>query len=313
MPQSRPALGSAILCVGALTMDTIYRMTKLPDGPGKFLPLDAVEVAEGMAASAAASIARLGGRVALWTSVGDDAVGERLLAAMAAEGVDCSPVRPVAGVPSAVAAVLVDATGERMIVPFYHPFLWHGPVLPAGVAAGQYGAVLVDVRWPDAAAMALTTARQVGAYGVLDADIGLLATLARLAPLASYIVASRPGAAILSGVHDAEKAARQLARRFDAMIVVTAGEEGSFWAQAGSDDIHHTPAFKIEAIDTTAAGDVFHGAFALGLVEGMEGEELVRFAAAAAAVKCTRFGGRLGAPTRLETEALLKGSPKPSA
>jgi sulfofructose kinase len=69
--------GNRILCVGALTMDTIYRLPRLPDGPGKFLPTDVMEIAEGMAASAAASCARLGGDVALWASVGDDPVGAR--------------------------------------------------------------------------------------------------------------------------------------------------------------------------------------------------------------------------------------------
>ncbi len=76
-----------ILCVGALTLDTIFQLEQLPPGPGKFIPAQAVEVAAGMASSAAASIARLGGEVSLWASAGQDAVGDRIVAELAAE--DC--------------------------------------------------------------------------------------------------------------------------------------------------------------------------------------------------------------------------------
>ena len=69
--------------------------------------------------------------------------------------------------------------------------------------------------------------------------------------------------------------------------------------------MRHTPAPVVEVVDTLAAGDVFHGAFAYGLVEGWAHEAIIRFASAAAAIKCTRFGGRLGAPTRAEVEGFL--------
>ena len=82
-------------------------------------------------------------------------------------------------------------------------------------------------------------------------------------------------------------------------VAVTAGAYGTYWAGG------HRPAFEVEAVDTLAAGDVFHGAFAFGLAEGWQIPAAIRFAAAAAAIKCTRFGGRLGAPTRAEVEAFL--------
>jgi len=306
------AAAGRILCVGALTMDTIYRMHRLPDGPGKFLPIEAMEIAEGMAASAACSVARLGGKVALWGSVGDDAVGARGIAAMEAEGVDCSLIRPVPGIPSAISAVLVDDGGERIIVPFYHPRLWDNPQPPGEI----FAATLVDVRWPQAAALALQLARGAGRPGIFDADVGPPETLHRLAPLASHIVASKPGGQLLTGEDEAEAAVEALAARYEAMVVVTAGGEGAWWREPGG-TIRHTRAPKVDVVDTTAAGDVFHGAFALGLSEGMSGEALIRFASAAAAVKCTRFGGRLGAPGRAETEALLdsayQGQPSPDS
>jgi len=79
---------SKILCVGALTMDTILRLDELPLAAGKYLPREAVEIAAGMASSAAAAIARLGGNVALWASAGIDSVGDRAVAELSAEGID---------------------------------------------------------------------------------------------------------------------------------------------------------------------------------------------------------------------------------
>jgi sulfofructose kinase len=97
----------------------------------------------------------------------------------------------------------------------------------------------------------------------------------------------------------AVQAIAQRCTKTAATVVVTAGERGVFWSGG------HLPAHQIEAIDTLAAGDVFHGTFAFGLAEGWPLEQCLRFANAAAALKCTRFGGRLGAPTRPEVEAFL--------
>ncbi|MGH6762346.1 MAG: PfkB family carbohydrate kinase [Phyllobacterium sp.] len=96
-------------------MNTIFRLDVLPPGAGKYLPRQAVEIAAGMASSAAATIARLGRNVSLWASVGTDMVGERAVAELEAEGIDCSHVRRVDGARSAFSSVLVDASGERMI------------------------------------------------------------------------------------------------------------------------------------------------------------------------------------------------------
>ncbi|WP_292088345.1 PfkB family carbohydrate kinase, partial [Mesorhizobium sp.] len=108
-----------LLSVGAFTLDTILRVETLPAHQGNFIASDGVQIASGMATSAACAAHRLGADVSLWASAGDDAVGDRLIAEIEAEGVDCSLVRRVAGARSALAAILVDAHGERIIVPFY--------------------------------------------------------------------------------------------------------------------------------------------------------------------------------------------------
>lgn len=294
-----------ILSVGALTADTIFRLEMLPATPGKFIPIDAVEVTGGMASSQAASAARLGAPVKLWASVGDDVRGTQLIEEISREGVDCSAVRRVSGARSAFSTILVDAHGERIIVPRYDPQLVAPPEQLPDIDFASLALVMTDVRWPGAAALALRAARNAGIPGVLDADVAAQETLALLVPLASHIVASEPGAALITGIADPAEAAAALAARYDAFVAVTAGDRGTWWLERGGRSVQHMPAFKVDVVDTLAAGDAFHAGFAVGLAEGMPSAEIMRFASAVAAIKCTRFGGRIGAPKRAEVEAFL--------
>lgn len=295
-----------LLSVGALTLDTILRVETLPTHQGKFIASDGIQIASGMATSAACAARRLGAEVFLWASAGDDAVGDQLLAGIEAEGVDCRFVRRVEGARSALAAILVDAHGERIIVPFYDPKAQADPeAVPVADLSG-FDAVLVDVRWPGAAALALTAARDAGCPAILDADTAPLEVLEHLLPLASHIVASETAARIICDhALDPETACADLASRTDAFVAVTGGAAGSWWHDRSAGCVRHIAAPKIKAVDTLAAGDVFHGAFAVALAETMPIEQALRFASAAAALKCQRFGGRLGAPNRDEAMAMV--------
>jgi sulfofructose kinase len=95
-----------------------------------------------------------------------------------------------------------------------------------------------------------------------------------------------------------------LARHYRGFLAVTNGPEGVYWLDG--DAVRHMPAFKVDAVDTLGAGDTFHGAFTLRLAETGDAIESLRFASAVAAIKCTRFGGTSGAPTRDEVDAFLK-------
>ncbi|TGQ09707.1 MULTISPECIES: sugar kinase [unclassified Mesorhizobium] len=295
-----------LLSVGAFTLDTILRVETLPAHQGKFIASDGVQIASGMATSAACAAHRLGAEVSLWASAGDDPVGDQLIADIEAEGVDCSLIRRVAGARSALAAIVVDAHGERIIVPFYDKKAQADPeALPLADLSG-FDAVLVDVRWPGAAALALSAARSTGRPAILDADTAPVEVLERLLPLASHIIASEPAARIVCGhALDPESACADLASRTDAFVAVTGGAAGTWWHDRATGRVRHVEAPKVKAVDTLAAGDVFHGAFAVGLAEAMPMEEALRFASAAAALKCLRFGGRLGAPNRAETLAMM--------
>jgi sulfofructose kinase len=296
-------MSGVVLTVGALALDTIFRFEHLPTAPGKYLPLETAQVAQGMATAQAATIVRLGGRARLWASIGDDPTGDRIAADLEGVGIDLSALRRVAGATSGFCSILLDKAGERIIVPHYDAAIRTRPDdLPE---LSDVAAVSVDVRWPDAAEIALHAARDLGVPGILDVEAAPEDILDRLVPIASHLIASEAGAFALTGEPDPAKAVALMRKSHPGFVAVTAGERGVYWAGG------HQPAFKVDAVDTLAAGDVFHGAFAYGIAEaygladGWDVASNIRFAAAAAAIKCTRFGGRLGAPTRAEVEAFI--------
>jgi sulfofructose kinase len=297
---------SKILCVGALTMDTILRLDELPHAAGKYLPREAVEIAAGMASSAAAAVARLGGNVALWASAGIDSVGDRAVAELSAEGIDCAYIRRLEGARTAFSSILVDANGERIIVPFYDRRLASPSDLVPPIAAGTFAAVMTDVRWPWAAETALSAARDAGIPAILDADTAPVELLETLLPLATHIVASEPAAISVTGTTDLRECVRILSNRYDVFTSVTAGADGCYWAEGAGKPVSHVAGFKVDAVDTLAAGDVFHGAFAHGLVAGKEMTDIISFANAAAAIKCARFGGRAGSPSQDEVVSFIE-------
>ncbi|ANL25315.1 carbohydrate/purine kinase protein (plasmid) [Rhizobium sp. N113] len=290
-----------VLCIGAAVLDTLFRVRSLPSGQGKILPYEMLQVAEGMASSAAFAVARLGGHASLWGAVGDDATGERIISDLGDSGIDTSGMTVVQGARSAVSTILIDDEGERLIVPFYDERLHDTVRLVTEQEMSAFDAVLVDVRWPKLALRVLIAAGKAGKPAILDGDVAGEGVIEMLAPAASHIVFSQPAAERLAGTADLVETVGLLKRKFEhAFISVTAGEHGSLWFDDPSGDIRHLAAPKVRAIDTLAAGDIFHGAFALAIAEGMPIAETMRLSSMAAALKCQVFGGRIGAPTRAQ-------------
>ncbi|MGR4842252.1 sugar kinase [Rhizobium sp. LARHSG275] len=302
-----PGRARRVLCVGAAVMDTVFRVRSLPTGQGKILPYDMLQIAEGMASSAAFAVGRLGGHASLWGAVGNDATGDRIIADLSESGIDTSGMLRVEGARSAISTILVDDQGERLIVPFYDAGL-HETVKPVTAEdISSFDAVLVDVRWPKLALATLLGAREAGKPAILDGDVASDGVIEMLAPAASHIVFSQPAAERLSGAAELVKVVGLLKRKFEhAFVSVTAGENGCFWFDDLTGEVFHFAAPKVRAVDTLAAGDIFHGAFALATAEGMPIEETMRFASMAAALKCQVFGGRTGAPNRAEVGDALR-------
>jgi sulfofructose kinase len=168
--------------------------------------------------------------------------------------------------------------------------------LPAGVDA-----VLGDTRWQAGSAHMFRLARAAGVPAILDGDRAPREH-PELLELATHVAFSTQGLRDLTGSDDPHAGLEALPPA-GSWSAVTNGAGGVFFREASA--IAHEPAFAVEAVDTLGAGDIWHGALALALAEGQGEREAIRFASAAAAIKCTRFGGRDGAPRRAEVEAFL--------
>ena len=307
------------MCLGHATIDTILRVPAVKLPPAKVLASACVTTAGGMATNAAAAAARLGAHVALLSRIGDDSAGTLYQTHLASEAnLQLQHVQIVREAHTSVSSILVDAAGERLVVPFNDARLGRvnaEAVIDAALREiGTPSACLVDVRWPEGAETLLSNLSDRGcALRVLDADVASCTILQRLAPLSTHIIFSQAGLEIYTACEGARpvsvldqllRARRELPTA--TLVGVTLGAWGFLWYEGEDLPVQHAPTPDIDAIDTLAAGDVFHAAFTVGLTDGMDACRAARFACAAAALKCTRFGGRLGSPIRQEVEDFLE-------
>lgn len=310
------AAGHAVrVCgVGHVALDMVFEVERIPQEPVKVPARALRRVVGGMTANACVAAARLGAAVRFGSPVGDDDAVANFRAHFQREGVDAAGLRSVPGASSSVSAVLVDARGERLIVSHHGDALQRPPPLDLAWLEGA-DAVLADPRCPAWAEAALGHARARGMVSVFDGDTAPREVLQRLVAQAGWAVFSQPGMAAFSGAgSDAgtvpEAAALdtgldEALSRGAEVAVVTLGEHGLRWRRRG-EPARALPAWSAGAVvDTLGAGDTFHGALAVALAQGQGDEAALRFAAAAAAIKCTRHGGVSGAPGRAEVLALL--------
>jgi sulfofructose kinase len=297
------------LCTGIAVLDEIFRVDEFPPADGKAQASEFVAVGGGCAANAAIAIARLGGRASfagpLGGPAGREPVSDRILAGLAQDGIDCSGCVRVDGVASALSAILVNARGERTIATYRDRRLDAvSPRDPDALAAAA-DAVLADNRFPNFALPICRAALRRGVPVVLDADKPAQPD-DPLFTACSHVVFSAEGLRATMHTVDLAAGLRRFGDGTNAFLAVTDGAAPVLWRDE-ADAIRELPVFRISAVDTLAAGDIFHGAFTLALIEGRDVAGALRFAAAAAGVKCTRFGGSAAAPTRVEVDALLAG------
>jgi sulfofructose kinase len=293
-----------IICVGHAALDFVYRIEAFPETPTKVRSLEHIESGGGMAANAAAAIARLGGTVELWSRTGADSAGARILAILEAEGVDVRFVKRYEGARSSTSAVIVDGKGDRLIVGERdHAMSMDACWLPLDRVAGA-AAVLSDLRWLEGTLAAFEFARAAGVPTLLDADLGGGGAIEDFLCLTDYAIFSEPALnAFAPDGDDRERLARVLSLGVS-HAGVTRGVQGYLWL-SGSGKSGHQPAFASEVVDTTGAGDAFHGAFAWAVAGGLAIPECARIAAAVSALKCRRLGARAGLPTLPELKSFL--------
>ncbi len=306
-----PATGrpAKVLCLGIAVQDLVMRVAQFP-GPGmKASADDMLVISGGCAANAAVTIARLGGRAAyagpLGGPPGADPISDRIVADLTAEGVDTAGVAHVIGATAPLSAILIDHSGERLIATHRSEKLNAARTADPAALLRGVDVVLADNRFEGFSLPILALAREHELPIVLDADKPTRYDDPILAA-ASHVVFSSEALTRTTGQQDISAALIAMRRHTRAFLAVTNGPDDMLWV--ADDGIHRLPAFAITSVDTLAAGDVFHGAFALALAEGRDVVAAMRFGAAAAAIKCTRFGGIGGAPSRAEVESFLVGA-----
>ncbi|VEB91856.1 sugar kinase [Citrobacter koseri] len=192
--------------------------------------------------------------------------------------------------------------GERIIVNYPSPDLLHDADWLNEIDFSQWDVVLADVRWHDGAKRAFTLARRAGVMTVLDGDV-TPQDISELVALSDHAAFSEPGLTRLTGIQDTVSALKKSQMLTNGHVYVTRGGEGCDWLD--DNVFRHQPGFPVEVVDTTGAGDVFHGALAFSLAGGTPVEEAVRFASGVPALKCTRPGGRAGIPDCDQTRSFL--------
>jgi sulfofructose kinase len=301
-------LSNRLLCVGHVALDLAFGVEAFPDHPTKTPAHSFHQGVGGMSANASVALARLGAEVRFAGPVGDDATAEVFRSHFRREGVDACGLMAAKGQSSSVSTIVIDARGERMIFNHRGSALTSPPEFnPNWLDKVQV--LLTDPRCVSWAEAALLEAGRRGITRLLDGDVAPVQDLARLLPLADWVAFSEPGLSIQrSGPPEqALEALWPSVGDGPQVLVVTLGERGLFWQRRGQ-SVQHLPAFKVpDVCDTLGAGDTFHGALGLALTQRWDDLTALRFAAAAAALKCQRPHGILGSPRLHEVLALLNG------
>ncbi|WP_027520824.1 sugar kinase [Bradyrhizobium sp. Ec3.3] len=304
---SARTISPRILCIGIPVRDLTFRVEGVPGHGSKANATHLEEICGGNALNAAIAIARLGGRAALVGPMGDaqETSSGFILERMAQEGIDVRHVVRMPGLTTPVSAIMIDASGERTLVIYRDPKLWTVKLPEADALLGDCDAILVESRCAELALSLCAEARRRGIPVIMGVDRAMSPGDGLFAA-ASHILFASEQLQETAAVADDGGALKTLTRLTPAFLAATRGPRGTIWLNERGEP-EEMAAFPVHAVDTLGAGDVFHGAFALRLAEGRDAREALQFAAAAAALKCTRFGGGLAAPQRIEVEGLLLG------
>jgi sulfofructose kinase len=295
-----------ILCTGIIVLDEVFRVEQFPQPDGKVQATGFFVVNGGCAANAAVAIARLGGRAALAGPLGgpagDDANGDRVLAALGRENVDCTFCQRVDGLATALSAIFMDARGDRTIVTYRDERIaTTTPADPDEIVANA-DAVLADNRYPAFVEPICAAARRRELPVILDGDRPTDED-DPLFRIATHVIFSSECLRATTGATDLATGLARIAGKTDAFVAVSNGPNDILFLEGRK--LCRLPVFAINAVDTLGAGDALHGGFALALAEGQSEVDAMRFGAAVAGIKCTRVGGSAGAPLRAEVEAFL--------
>jgi sulfofructose kinase len=300
-----PKIPPRILCIGMPVRDLTFRVPGLPARGSKEHASHFEEICGGNALNGAIGIVRLGGRASICGPMGDsrETSSRYIFEQMAHEDIETKHVVHMHGLVTPISAIMIDPTGERTIVTFRDPELWKVKLPPADTLLEDCDAILTESRCAEFCTDLCAEACRRGIPVIVDVDRAMSLREGLLTASTHLVFSSEPLQETADVTDDGE-ALKKIAKLTPSFLAGTRGPRGTIWLDADG-KLQETPAFPVHTVDTLGAGDVFHGAFALAITEKQELREALRFASAAAALKCTRFGGAFAAPQRAEVEALL--------
>lgn len=306
----------SIIVVGSVNLDLVSIGKRIP-APGETLVGDTFQTFHGgKGANQAVAVGRLGYPVSMFAKVGDDEFGSRLRRGLQAEKVNVKAVTTAKETASGVALISVDAKGQNSItvIPGANGKLLPGDLEKSLSTLRSAGIILTQLETPLETVEFLCNFAQREQIPLMLDPAPARSIPRRMLRCVTYLTPNETETCALCGIPAADlspatvaEIARTLADSGAANVIVKMGRHGAY--VSGADGIRKmVPAFRVKAVDTTAAGDAFNGAFAVALMQGLPLEQAVRFAAAAGALSATRPGAQPSMPTAREVAALLNGS-----
>ncbi len=300
-----------VLGLGCVAVDDLLFVEHYPPADAKVPVRHRERQCGGLTATALVAAARLGARAAFAGFLGHDDDSRFVADSLRCEAIDLSHLLFRPGVRPIHSTVIVDETRRtRTILHDLTGAVGADPTVPPDEVIRSTRVLFVDQFGVEGMTRAARVARAAGIPVVGDFERGDWPGFAELLALVDHLIVSRHFAARYSGITDPAEATRALWTAARQVVVVTCGEAGCWYLGGGeSAGPRHHPAFAVSAVDTTGCGDVFHGAYAAGLAEGLDLPARIRLASAAAALKTLRPGGQAGIPTRDRVEDFLKSAP----
>lgn len=301
-----------VLVIGSFITDLVFRVNRYPDEGETLIGNSFQRFPGGKGANQAMAASRLGAQVSMVGRLGQDLFGDEQIASFQAAGIDTSGVGRDAQVPSGVATVTIDRDGRNriIIVPGANMRCSVDDVEAVRDRIAQADILMLQLEIPmESVTRAIEIAAEVGTPVVLNpapaqaVDPAVLSKVTVLTP--NEVEAEQLTGMPVKTPEDAAQAARKLLGFGVQAVVITLGDRGALVMEAGAAEPTVVPAYRVEAIDTVAAGDAFNGALAVRLAEGASLADAARYATAVSAIAVTREGAQPSMPYRNEVNEFL--------
>ncbi len=297
-----------ILGLGCVAVDDILYVASYPPADAKARVLRRKRECGGLTGTALVAAARLGAKCAYAGVLGTDELSRFAIDSLAREGIDLDHLTRRADARPIHSTIVVDEqTQTRNIFFDLHDVFGPDDSNPAIELIQSAQVLYIDMLSTAGMLRAARIARKAGRAVVADFESDEAPEFAALLAEVDHLILSQEFAARITGKTDPGEAAAALWTDRRQVVIVTGGAAGCWYLTSDTPaPPRHQPAFRVETVDTTGCGDVFHGAYAAALVHGLDVVGRIRFASAAAALKATQRGGQSGIPTRDRVESFLK-------